>query len=177
MDKAIAAIAAIPVAGIIALTGAGAASAITCGPGFVPGVAANGAPFCSPAERAESAAAVTSPLVAAVAPPSPVRLAACRGQGFSISYGNGGRGCGTGGCEEDVIRKYFQSKRSDWWGPRVCPHFGFGGRGLDQADGRNASSLDSLEAFLGPLTQRCSELLHVGLEDHLLAGHRVLLSL
>jgi hypothetical protein len=46
MDKAIAAIAAIPVAGIIALTGAGAASAIVCGPGTVPAVAGNGAEFC-----------------------------------------------------------------------------------------------------------------------------------
>jgi hypothetical protein len=48
LTKAIAAAASIPIAGIIAMSGAGSAFALSCPAGYVTAVAANGAQFCSP---------------------------------------------------------------------------------------------------------------------------------
>lgn len=47
VTKIIAAIATVPVAGLITLGSAGAATAITCAPGYIETVAANGASFCA----------------------------------------------------------------------------------------------------------------------------------
>lgn len=47
LNRGLAAIAVIPVAGLIALSGAGVANAITCGPGYTEAVAGNGAHFCA----------------------------------------------------------------------------------------------------------------------------------
>lgn len=48
LTRVVAATVALPIAGIIALSGAGSAFAITCPSGYVPAVAGNGAEFCSP---------------------------------------------------------------------------------------------------------------------------------
>ncbi|MCW2763828.1 MAG: hypothetical protein JWR85_4029 [Marmoricola sp.] len=48
LTKALAAVASLPIAGIIALSGAGSAFAITCPAGSAPAVAGNGAEFCAP---------------------------------------------------------------------------------------------------------------------------------
>ena len=48
LTRTIAAIASVPIAGIIAMSGAGSAFALSCPAGYVTAVAANGAQFCSP---------------------------------------------------------------------------------------------------------------------------------